>query len=192
MCDPILVTLLKMQPYYSQFSRENGTPSSGTSPVASYNEVPPPPPGRWRKYCEQKSVKFGGNVAFLLRFGPFFYDERKAGQDEMRWWDVLNHAKFRLPKWWLNNNFSRQGGKVSCIGDHICRNCEPCIIMDNLFLPVSIVLIQWDVLSNYNWVTINICRSLLRSQKNGCEGDYICRGLGASEFAKKENKINNT
>ena len=41
MCDPILVTLLKMQPHYSQSSRENATPSSGTSPVASYKEVPP-------------------------------------------------------------------------------------------------------------------------------------------------------
>ena len=28
MCDPILVTLLKMQPHYSQSSRENATPSS--------------------------------------------------------------------------------------------------------------------------------------------------------------------
>ena len=44
MCDPILVTLLKMQPHYSQSSRENATPSSGTSPLASYKEVPPPPP----------------------------------------------------------------------------------------------------------------------------------------------------
>ena len=44
MCDPILVTVLKMQPHYSQSSRENATPSSGTSPVASYKEVPPPPP----------------------------------------------------------------------------------------------------------------------------------------------------
>ena len=44
MCDPILVTLLKMQPYSSQSSRENATPSSGTSPLASYKEVPPPPP----------------------------------------------------------------------------------------------------------------------------------------------------
>ena len=43
MCDPILVTLLKMQPHYSQSSRENATPSSGTSPLASYKEVPPPP-----------------------------------------------------------------------------------------------------------------------------------------------------
>ena len=42
MCDPILVTLLKMQPHYSQSSRENATPSSGTSPLASYREVPPP------------------------------------------------------------------------------------------------------------------------------------------------------
>ena len=44
MCDPILVTLLKMQPHYCKSSRENATPSSGTSPVASYKEVPPPPP----------------------------------------------------------------------------------------------------------------------------------------------------
>ena len=41
MCDPILVTLLKMRPHYTQSSRENATPSSGTSPLASYKEVPP-------------------------------------------------------------------------------------------------------------------------------------------------------
>ena len=47
MCDPILVTLLKMRPHYSHSSRENATPSSGTSPLASYKEVPhPPPPAR--------------------------------------------------------------------------------------------------------------------------------------------------
>ena len=43
MCDPILVTLLKMRPHYSQSSRHNATPSSGTSPLASYKEIPPPP-----------------------------------------------------------------------------------------------------------------------------------------------------
>ena len=43
MCDPILVTLLKMRPHYSQSSRENETPSSGTSPLAFYKEVPLPP-----------------------------------------------------------------------------------------------------------------------------------------------------
>ena len=37
MCDPILVTL-------SQSSRENATPSSATSPLAYFKEVPPPPP----------------------------------------------------------------------------------------------------------------------------------------------------
>ena len=42
-CDPILVTLLKMQPHYSQSSRENATPSSGTSPLACYWEVPSAP-----------------------------------------------------------------------------------------------------------------------------------------------------
>ena len=40
-CDPIL-TLLKMRLNYSQSSRENATPSSGTSPLASYEEVPTP------------------------------------------------------------------------------------------------------------------------------------------------------
>ena len=33
------LTLLKMRPHYSQSSRENATPSSGTSPLASYKEV---------------------------------------------------------------------------------------------------------------------------------------------------------
>ena len=37
MSDPILVTLLKIRPHYSQFSRENVTPSSGTSPLASFS-----------------------------------------------------------------------------------------------------------------------------------------------------------
>ena len=42
MCDPILVSVLKMRPHYSQSSRENSTPSSGTSPLAYYKEVPLP------------------------------------------------------------------------------------------------------------------------------------------------------
>ena len=45
-CDPILVTLLKMRPHYSQSSRQNATPSSCTSPLVSYKEVPSPPPPR--------------------------------------------------------------------------------------------------------------------------------------------------
>ena len=44
MCDPTLVTVWKMQRHYSQSSRENATPSSGTSLFASYKEVLPPPP----------------------------------------------------------------------------------------------------------------------------------------------------
>ena len=41
--DPTLVTLLKMRPHYSQSSRENAAPSSGTSPLASYKGVLPLP-----------------------------------------------------------------------------------------------------------------------------------------------------
>ena len=43
MCDPILVTLLRMRPHDSQSSHENATPFSGTSPLAPYKEVSPPP-----------------------------------------------------------------------------------------------------------------------------------------------------
>ena len=43
MCNPILVTLSKQQPHYIQSSHKNATPSSGTSPLASYKEVHPPP-----------------------------------------------------------------------------------------------------------------------------------------------------
>ena len=77
MCHPILVTLLKMQPHYSQCSHENATLSSGTSPLASYTEVqhpPPPPPPQiyylfWisaeRKYfLSILSVKCPGQMSF--------------------------------------------------------------------------------------------------------------------------------
>ena len=43
MCDPILVTLLKVRPRYSHSSHENATPSSATSLSASYEKVLPPP-----------------------------------------------------------------------------------------------------------------------------------------------------
>ena len=56
MCDPILVTLLKMQPHYSQSSRENATPSSGTSPLALYTEVPPRPSPR--SPCRPKTIYY--------------------------------------------------------------------------------------------------------------------------------------
>ena len=51
MCDTILATLLKVRPHYSQSSRENATPSSGTSPLASCKEVLPPPGA----FCAEKT-----------------------------------------------------------------------------------------------------------------------------------------
>ena len=38
------IYIYKMRAHYSQSSRENATPSSGTPPLASYAEVPPPRP----------------------------------------------------------------------------------------------------------------------------------------------------
>ena len=63
MCDPILVTLLKMQPHYSQSSLENVNPSSGASPLAFYKEVPspqPPPPPPLRVYLPKWPIKSQG------------------------------------------------------------------------------------------------------------------------------------
>ena len=56
MCDPILVTLLKMGLHYSQSSRENATPSSGTSPLGSYKEAPPPPRGGGGQFLDWESM----------------------------------------------------------------------------------------------------------------------------------------
>ena len=56
MCDPTLVTIIKMQSHNSQSSRENATPSSGTYPLACYWEVPPPPlPGLSSLFHKLKS-----------------------------------------------------------------------------------------------------------------------------------------
>ena len=49
MCDPIVVTLLKMRPHNSQSGRENATPSSDTSPLASYK--------KWKKSAKKKKKK---------------------------------------------------------------------------------------------------------------------------------------
>ena len=61
MCDLILVTLLKMRPHYIQSSRENATPSKGTSSLASYKEVPPPP----RNFDQSSLVLFKGSKVEL-------------------------------------------------------------------------------------------------------------------------------
>ena len=68
MCDPILVTLLKMRPHYSQSSRENATPSSGTSSLASYKEAPPhPPPDLGLKTVTQQIQKESCHVRTSLK-----------------------------------------------------------------------------------------------------------------------------
>ena len=46
-----------MQPHSSQSSRENATPSSGTSSLASYKEVPPPPPGTFVEFWQKDSSR---------------------------------------------------------------------------------------------------------------------------------------
>ena len=81
-----------------------------------------------RKYCEQKSVK--RMWVFLCDLVHSFTTNAKL--DKIRclfnlnaFIVLLNHTKFRSPKWRLNNNFSRQGEKAGRIGDRIGRNFEP-------------------------------------------------------------------
>ena len=75
MCDPILVTLPKMRPYYRQSSPENATPSTGTSPLASYREVPPPRPIEWEP---QLNWKYGYNHERLRSWTEGYLDVRLA------------------------------------------------------------------------------------------------------------------
>ena len=77
MCDPILVTLLKMRPHYSQSSRENVTPSSGSSPLVSYKEVPPiPRKGKFLHKSDKGSFSSRLWVKIAV-FGRFFSQDRK-------------------------------------------------------------------------------------------------------------------
>ena len=70
MCNPILVTLSKVQSHYRQSSRENVTPSSGTSPLASYKEVPTPWDACWHKFfC---CLRF---FSPFINFSQFISDE---------------------------------------------------------------------------------------------------------------------
>ena len=64
MCDPVLVTLLKMRPHDSQSSPENAAPSSGTSPLASCKVVPPPPGPVIKVYC---IIRLSQRPFFTLR-----------------------------------------------------------------------------------------------------------------------------
>ena len=86
---PILVTLLKMRPHYSQSSRENVTPSSGTSPLASCKGVPLPPRGggEWVGYSEIEELKYkkglenlsnGPLVKFFLKRGAYLFIQRNS------------------------------------------------------------------------------------------------------------------
>ena len=59
MWDPILVTLMKMQPHYNQSSRVNATPSSGTSQLASIT----------RKYPRLPRKPTAVSSRFVITFG---------------------------------------------------------------------------------------------------------------------------
>ena len=75
MCDPILVTVLKKQPHYSQSSRKNATPSSGTSPAAYYLEVPPPPRATELPFSVLFSIEIQWRIVCQL-IQYFFYPKK--------------------------------------------------------------------------------------------------------------------
>ena len=84
---PILVTLLKMRLHYSQSSRENVTPSSGTSPLASCKGVPFRGGGEWVGYSEIEELKYkkglenlsnGPLVKFFLKRGAYLFIQRNS------------------------------------------------------------------------------------------------------------------
>ena len=54
-CDPMLVTLLKMRPHYGQSSRKNSTPSRGTSHQPLITKYSPHPP--WAQNSNTANTK---------------------------------------------------------------------------------------------------------------------------------------
>ena len=85
MCDPIVVTLLKMQPHYGQSSRENATPSSDASPLASYKEVHPPSGTRDKIICCDCEATYIGETGRNLSMRPT--EHKRATRND----DVNNH-----------------------------------------------------------------------------------------------------
>ena len=80
MCDPIPVTVLKMQSHYSQSSSENETPSSGTSPLPSKGSTP-----QERKPLLNSIMHapiFGGSYLLLLP-PPFLMPSKKHDNNKL-------------------------------------------------------------------------------------------------------------
>ena len=63
-----------MRPHYSQSSRENATPSSGTSPLASYKEVTnPPSPGSTRQDIFQQHMEEKKQQSFREKYSAYIF-----------------------------------------------------------------------------------------------------------------------
>ena len=94
MCGLILVTLQKRRPHYSQSSRENATPSSSTSPLASYKEVPlplPPPPTGEKSTTQQ--VLTHGKGSLLVSMAYFLFGRKE--ERYARTWDCVVKMLFQ-------------------------------------------------------------------------------------------------
>ena len=118
MCDPILVTLLKMRPHDSQSSRENAILSSGTSPLASNNEVPPPPPhGVFYLFRHDCCCRLALSTAHRSRE---LY-RHKASLDTRSWEKVRNVE--RVKKWRSLQQIRKSSGlKPGIIATRICSD----------------------------------------------------------------------
>ena len=66
-----------MRPHYSQSSCENATPSSGTSPLVSYKEVPPIPP-RGNSYIKVTGMLFVSLMSENYSFWSLLLSGQKA------------------------------------------------------------------------------------------------------------------
>ena len=130
MCDPILVTLLKMRPHYSQSSRENATPSSGTSPLASYKEEPHPglPFSKTKEQSWQtKRESIVRNTCSCFFLELLGMPVRKLLVNTKSEMIVISGIHFRLVSSriffkffapvWLHDNFILNQIKIFCVND---------------------------------------------------------------------------
>ena len=116
MCDPILATLLKMQPHYCQSSRQNATPCSGTLPLASYNKMYPPPPPIFS--TKEDTLRSLVSIKQLLAANKLSLNIAKTEYIPFGSISTINALPER-PQIFIDNDPAEQVRKSKALGVHI-------------------------------------------------------------------------
>ena len=151
MWDPIPVTPLKIRPHYSQFSRENATPSSGTSPAASYKD--PPPPWAEPVRCVTLHFEIGTeqlrSVTEIAPKSPFLRVNRSPIRYDFRACATATRYSVIITAWiwmWTRQNAFLSLNTASLIAKKILRKAVlKALVYISLICAISFI---WRIIEN--------------------------------------------